>query len=314
MTDLVPLDSVSLSPALTRQVFADAVRRYCEQRRQRVEDFVQDLYSLRASLQLHRKALGHDLWRAPANVALAVPFLAARTAGAAADRLGWQGPSDWLKARKFFFQTDVGREIEWRLLHDFLQLPYRQPGRQSDFDALALALFTDRRVEGLLGEVAETLAARGREAGFQIWLSRAIDSYAGSRVAVADLANALIAAGTGAAFFHQITPGAVSLGKVMGEALATKLALTPMAGVPFLVGGSVVAGLLASGALLATFSGILTDPLQAKLGLHQRRLNRLIDALERELLAGEGRTFAIRDHYIARILDLIDLARALKAG
>jgi hypothetical protein len=75
---------------------------------------------------------------------------------------------------------------------------------------------------------------------------------------------------------------------------------------------TVTGGLLGLAALLATFSGLLTDPLQQRLGLHRRRLVRLVDALERELLEGEGRSFAVRDHYVARLLDLVDLLRALQ--
>jgi hypothetical protein len=48
---------------------------------------------------------------------------------------------------------------------------------------------------------------------------------------------------------------------------------------------------------------------QLHLGLHQRRLNRLIDSLERELRGSGDARFVIRDHYVARILDLVDLAR-----
>ena len=49
------------------------------------------------------------------------------------------------------------------------------------------------------------------------------------------------------------------------------------------------------GALFAVFSGIVTDPLQRLIGLHRRRLLRLIGALEDALCGdGEGR-FPLRD-------------------
>ena len=47
--------------------------------------------------------------------------------------------------------------------------------------------------------------------------------------------------------------------------------------------------------------------MQRALGLHQRRLHRLIDALGRELEGDSDAAFHARDHYVARIFDLIDL-------
>jgi hypothetical protein len=65
------------------------------------------------------------------------------------------------------------------------------------------------------------------------------------------------------------------------------------------------------GTLFAVCCGIVTDPLQRLVGLHRRRLIRLIGALEETLCGdGEGR-FPLRDHYVARLIDLLDLSAAL---
>ena len=65
------------------------------------------------------------------------------------------------------------------------------------------------------------------------------------------------------------------------------------------------------GALFAIFSGIVTDPIQRLIGLHRRRLLRLIGGLEDVLCGdGEGR-FPLRDHYVARLIDLLDLSAAV---
>jgi len=69
-------------------------------------------------------------------------------------------------------------------------------------------------------------------------------------------------------------------------------------------------GLMLVAAVMAAFAGVVSDPVQRALGLHERRLHRLIDVLGQEL-RGDGETaFRVRDHYVARIFDLIDLARA----
>jgi hypothetical protein len=84
-------------------------------------------------------------------------------------------------------------------------------------------------------------------------------------------------------------------------------AVFPAAASPLLVAG-VTAGTLGLGAVAAAFAGVLADPVQAKLGVHRRRLLRLIDALERQFLEGAEGGFAAREHYVARLLDLADAA------
>ena len=66
-------------------------------------------------------------------------------------------------------------------------------------------------------------------------------------------------------------------------------------------------GLLAAGAVVGAFSGVVTDPIQRRLGLPpHRRLRRLIDCLERELTGRGDSRFVVRDHYVARTLDVIE--------
>ena len=130
--------------------------------------------------------------------------------------------------------------------------------------------------------------------------------------------------GIGALVFQQLTPGSLSTGTVMVEALAEHTAIEAFplgawAGEAYYsvfpvswslsdIGIAVVAtfGLVA---VLSTFVGILADPLQVALGIHRRRLRRFVDALERRML-GEGSDFAPKDAYVARLVDLVDGARA----
>ena len=53
----------------------------------------------------------------------------------------------------------------------------------------------------------------------------------------------------------------------------------------------------------------MTDPVQRRLGLHRRRLIRLIDAIEARA-AGRDARYGVSDPYVARILDLLDILRA----
>lgn len=318
----LPLDLAS-----ARACYERAVSLYAAERRLKIAAFVEEAYAFKGAVALHRKALGHDLWRTPANLALAVPFVATRAGASAARRAGWKSGAAWLAKQRVFFTTDVSRELEWRVMTSLLELPYAQGLRSSHRDALADVMLADPRAAAALKGLGETLARRHADPAFRSWMTDALSSYTGSRVAAADITNALIATTTGALLFQQFTPGALTLGPLLTKALAAKLATFPLgAGLgslfygafpvaaPFLATAGVTAGLLGLGALLATFSGVLTDPLQAKLGLHQRRLGKLVDALERQLLTGGDRPFQLRDHYAARLLDLVDLARALQRG
>ena len=80
----------------------------------------------------------------------------------------------------------------------------------------------------------------------------------------------------------------------------------PAAASSVLVG--VTGGLLAVSSIAVAFAGILADPVQRKLRLHQRRLHRLIDAVERQWNTERREAgFVARDPYVARLLDLFDL-------
>ncbi|RXJ73936.1 hypothetical protein CS022_06545 [Veronia nyctiphanis] len=59
--------------------------------------------------------------------------------------------------------------------------------------------------------------------------------------------------------------------------------------------------------IVASYTGMLTDPLQKSLGWHDKKLNKLIDSLEQQLCAESDSALSYKDSYVARILDLADL-------
>ena len=78
---------------------------------------------------------------------------------------------------------------------------------------------------------------------------------------------------------------------------------------PLLFAG-VFAALTIPVAMLAAFTGVVADPVQRRLGLHRRRLMKMIDALERALLGDGEWRYSPRDHYVARVVDLAALDQA----
>jgi hypothetical protein len=125
--------------------------------------------------------------------------------------------------------------------------------------------------------------------------------------------------------FQQLTPGTFTLAPVLAAALAHQAAVASFplgaglgglwyawfpaqASAGLLLGTT--GGLMLLTAFTAGFAGVIGDPIQRALGLHARRLHRLIDALDRELHGESEVAFQVRDHYLARIFDLVDLGRA----
>lgn len=292
-----------------------AARAYFDARRARVPEFVRAHFGIRGTLRLHRHALGWDILKAPLNVALSPILILSRLSAWAASRLGAEGMANWLMARRILLPTAVAQATERAIVVDLLELPWDGPGDASSADALARAMLADPMLAALIAE--------RREAGRQT--ARALADYGGTRSAVAEMTTALGTMGAGALAFQTLTPGMVSFAPGLATLLAQQAAVAafPLGGLlgsawyglfpahpsPLLTAG-ITFGLIAFGALLAAFAGVIADPIQTALGLHRRRLNRLIDTMEDAFTGSGKRAFAAREHYLARLLDLSDAGLA----
>jgi hypothetical protein len=164
----------------------------------------------------------------------------------------------------------------------------------------------------MTADATEAIAAR---------ILRDVTEYASARTAVAEMTTTLAVISVGAIVFQALTPGMISMAPDVAGALArtTAIADFPMGqtlgGVwyrlfapdtPAWLTAAAVGGLIAVGAMFAAFAGILADPVQARLGIHRRRLMRLLETLERHCGMGADRPFVASEHFLARILDLWD--------
>ncbi|NDV50199.1 DUF6635 family protein [Salipiger sp. PrR003] len=153
-----------------------------------------------------------------------------------------------------------------------------------------------------------------------------IKSYTGTRSAVAEMTTALLTICFGAWLFHRLTPGMLSLAPALADTYALDAAI---GNVPlgrglgglwygaFPVGASPLAiitvalMLIVTAAVVTAFAGILADPVQTRLGVHQARLRRLITAVERDMTGSDSAPFAAREHLYARVFDIADIAGGL---
>src|SRR6266705_1560989 len=160
---------------------------------------------------------------------------------------------------------------------------------------------------------------------FRAALERHLEEYGKTRGAVSELAGSLINLAAGYAALRKATPGALSTGTAAATAIAQHIAIAH-----FWLGStlgawyyavfpvSASAGLVAAttGALIAAvgvvtaLAWIVLDPLLATTGLHRRRLDRFVTALGEELRRGRRGDYRVRDHYIARVFDVLEMLRA----
>ena len=297
--------------AAARAAVIAASRGYFDARRAKVDDFVDRWFSVGGSLRLHRHALGWDIARAPANLGLGLVHFGTRAGAGVLGLVGARKSADWLRTRQVLLETDVMREVERLVTVELLELPdAAAPSR----DALAAAILADPEIRRLIGGEGGGKPGEGA-------IAASVAEYVGSRAAVGEITTTLATLGAGAAALNKLTPGALALGPALAAAMAQSAAIAafPLGATagslwygafPASASGAMVAsttaGLMLSASVLAAFAGVVADPVQRGLGLHRRRLLRLIDALERQFIDGEGGGFAAREHYVARILDLMD--------
>lgn len=247
--------------------------------RARVDAFVARHYGPRGTLRLHRHALGLDLLRAPANVILAPWALALRLAALAARAAGARGLAARLTRRTLAFRSDLGRHVEALLLAEIVAP--RQDAPPSDLQR------------------------------------RLVADHVDLRTAVAEIATTLALVALGFLVFRSVTPGVLSLAPVLTDHVAHAREITAFplgerlgaawygmfpAERPLWQTLAVGAGLVLAVSIVATFAGLLTDPVQSRTSIHRRRLLRLIARLDR----ADDRPDLEREVILARLADMAD--------
>ena len=298
----------ALDSALARTIVEDSIRTYFRRRRSRVPGFVDRTFSFSGALQTHRNVLGHDLWKAPLNAALAGPQIGLQAVAGVMALAGRRETAERLKSRELFFRTSVTEKIERGLIVDLLELPYAGKGAPSFHDALAVEILSDHRLDGALGILNGPWGAKQR-LQMDDKLVQQLAIYLNARGAAGELVSAGVTMAAGGIMLHQLTPGFLTLGPALAQSLGAKIG-----GVAAFSAGAAV---LAASATAAAFAGVVTDPIQRALGIHHLRLIGLLDSLEAAFLGGDAR-LAIPEQYAARLIDLVDvivtLTSRMRAG
>ncbi|MGB0631517.1 MAG: DUF6635 family protein [Alphaproteobacteria bacterium] len=310
--------------------FRNAAEQYVSTRRTRIEYFTRRHFSFAGAIRLHRAALGADLLRAPVNLALALPHILKLLVATILRRSGAARAADYLFRLPTQLETAVAREVDWLIWAEFLELPYRDGGRESDRDALGEFLLAQPKIAAAVTAAKDFVRQNRRDEDFGLRLQDLLSRYTGTRVAAAEIATALTSAGVGGLVVQQLTPTAFTLGPALAVIVAHQAAIfafplgTALGGLWYglfpvepswgLIAG-VTAGLMVLSSIGAAFAGVLADPVQKRLGIHRRRLEKLVDAIEADLVQGQETGFKVRAHYVARMFDFFEAVRlALRAA
>jgi hypothetical protein len=310
--------------SVIEQVMDAGIRQYIQTRHDKVDSFVKTHFSMKSALKLHRKALGGDLYRVPLNIAWAAPYLVVRISSSIMRRTGMTATAKRLGQMPAGFKTNVQKEVEWLLHTELLELPYKQENRSSQKDMLLISILQQEMISSEIQDALQKIGTKVDDPDFRNALEKKLVEYGTSRTAVSELTGSLLMLASGYLTWQKATPGVITGGSAVAAAIANQMAISnfwlgsflgsiyytlfpaaPSLALVAAATGSLMAGM----AVASTFAGILVDPLQAKLGIHHKRLHKLISALAKELTAEAKSDFKLREIYLARIFDFMDLLK-----
>ncbi len=305
-----------------------AIDNYIESCQAKIPEFVNKYFSLKGALKLNKKALGSDLYKSPINIFWALPYTGLKATASLFKKVGNKRIPLLFKKLPRGFETNVQKEVKWLIYTELLEIPFRQGKRKSDKDALLEEILNQPEITAIFIEELAQINEKSKNPEFRKRLESNLMEYASSRTAAADLAGTLITLSVGATFFKQMTPGSMATGSAVAAAIAHYTAVSN-----FVLGStlgsvwysifpvSASAGLIvattgtimAAMAIITSFTGIITDPIQAKLGLHQKRLRKLVHSLQKELKGLGDSKYEIKDQYVARLFDILDVLKTAAA-
>lgn len=300
------------------QALRAAIVRYFDDCRARVPAFIDRHFHYPGALATNRRALGWDLLRAPANLLWAPVYALACLVQVLVPENSGLG---WLHRLASRVPAGLTTRVQ-RHISDLIQVELLNDRQQGSL------------LERYLVVALEAVYARhNREPVDHRQFRRLIEplfadtlsQYRVTRTASADITSNLSCAVLGAFAFQKFTPGGIGLGLVLASMLAKTLAARD-----FILGetlghwyygwfppepslattAGVMIAVMAALAAFAALSGVLFDPVQAAVGLHRRRLHKLLDHLQRDLTLSTQSSFRPKDQFVARVLDAFDMIRS----
>jgi hypothetical protein len=299
------------------QAIRSGIKRYFDDCRARIPTFIDRHFHYPGAIATNQMALGWDMLRAPINLLWAPVYaLVCLLKILVPKRTGLM----WLHSLANHVPAGLTTRVQQHISHLIL-VDLLNNGQQSSI------------LEGYLIAALEEVYERHTckpvdhqrfSTLIEPLVADALSQYRMTRTASADITNSILCTVLGAFAFQKFTPGGIGLGVVLATMLATTLAAHD-----FILGetlgswyyswfppepslatmASVMVAVMGSLAAFAAFSGVIFDPAQAAVGLHRRRLNKLLDHLQRDVTISTQSSFRPKDLFVARILDMFDMIK-----
>jgi len=291
------------------------VQRYFDDCRAEVQPFIKLNFRYPGCWHTNKSAWGWDLLRAPVNLFWAPFYELAMVLGQLFKKLGIKGLGNLLVQTPSGLTTSVQKHIAWLLHNELLKRP---------FDKNTIDHLDQCVVEELDKLAGPDVDHRALIAELEPVINDALNQYAITRTASADITNSLVSTLAGAFAFQKFTPGGFAIGFSIAAVISVEWSKQNFIFGDFLGGlyyslfppeptlGTTllsIAGVLFALAVFASLSGLITDPIQSGLGIHKRRLNKMINQLEYDFLRKQVGGFRPKDQYLARILEILDAAK-----
>ena len=322
--------SSSIQPAIQR-----GAQRYFDACQMRIPGFVAQHFSYPGALDTNRVAFGLDILRAPVNLFWAPCFT---LISLLAYLLGRFTREDKLRASLASvpagLTTEVQQHISDLVMRDLLQAQYSRAEDLQLSPSLDEKTVSDQSLSWYITEELRNLYQEVEHQAvdiqqfhrcFEPIITESLSQYQVTRTALADIANTLSCTVFGAFAFQKFTPGGIGIALMLAYSLNRQFAASD-----FIFGSSLGAWyygffppdpscLLTAGSIVfvltllascAALSGVITDPIQAKLGLHRYRLHKMLKHMERDLIAETQGSFRPKDQYVARIMDSFDMIKS----
>lgn len=304
------------------QAVTAGVKQYAESRRKMVPEFVESNYSMSGAFELNKKAFGLDMLRTPANILWTPPYFLLSQSGKLAKKISKGKFGESLERLPSGFKTDVENEVTWRIHTQLLELPYQDDERNYQGNALFSSILEQPELKVVFEESFQLIADIVNDEKGLLKLQKNLENYVDSRKAAAELSSVLVSIATGYVANKGVNLGALSLGSTLASTIAYHSAVSSFAlgntlgalyysVVP--VSATKATLIMSTGGvavllgLVASYTGMVTDPLQKSLGWHDKKLHKLIDNIEQQFNSGSSDAVSYKDGYVARVLDLADV-------
>lgn len=249
------------------------IEKYTEDRKQRVDNFIDRHFSIQQTIEIQKKTFSIDLFLNPLNALWSIPYLSLKKFIETLDKLGWAKLTPTIEKIPSGIKTGYQKRIEKLIATELL-----------DHNALILEL----RKQGLVLN----------EKHIEAEIRKEIDKYSSSQTLITDLSGSVMTLLIGWYYFGDKTLGVFGIGNRIARKMAHDKAASGFvfgeqlgsafynAFPPEPTKTQVYLITLGVGVLLTAFSllaAVMSDPVRKNLGLHKRNLNNLIEELEEKL-------------------------------